>query len=109
MQDVPHHEHVRRRQRVGEEVAGGEAQALAEPEAGHVVVEDRLERGQVEAAAGDVLVRQGDLNRHGALGAADVDHAAVVAQGNLAAIACPAPALMAVIARGNCASRAGSA
>ena len=51
VQDVPHHEHVRLGQRVGEEVAGGEAQALAEPEAGDVGVEDRLERRQVETAA----------------------------------------------------------
>ena len=83
MQDVPHHEHVRLGQRVGEEVAGGEAQALAEPEASDVGIEDRLDRGQVEPAAGDVLVRQGDLNRHGALGAADVDHAAVIPPGKL--------------------------
>ena len=61
----------------------GEAQAVAEAEAGDVGVEDRLDRGQVEAAAGDVLVRQGDLNRHGALGAADVDHAAVIPPGEL--------------------------
>ena len=63
-------------QRVGEEVACGEAQPLAELEASDVGIEDRLDRGQVESASCDVFVRQRDLNRHGALGAADVDHAA---------------------------------
>ena len=77
------------RQRVVEEVAGGEAQALAEPEARDVRLEDRPERRQVEPAAGDVLVRQGDLNRHGALGAADVDHVLWSSQGNFSAIAGP--------------------
>ena len=56
MQDVPHHEHIGLGQWIGEEVAGGEAQALAEPEASDVSIEDRLERGQVETAACDVLV-----------------------------------------------------
>ena len=46
MQDVPHDEHVGLRQRVGEEVAGREAQALAEAEAGDVLVEDRLDGGR---------------------------------------------------------------
>ena len=84
MQDVPHHEHVRLGQRVGEEVARREAQALAEPEASDVSLEDRRDRGQVETAARDVLVRQRDLHRHGAFGAADVDHGLVIAPGELA-------------------------
>jgi hypothetical protein len=83
VQDVTHHEHIRLGQWISEEVAGCELQALAEPEAGDVSIENRLDRGQVEAAAGDVLVRHGDLNGHGAFGTTDVDHAGVIAPGKL--------------------------
>ena len=100
MQDVAHHQHVGLGQRVGEEVAGGEAQAVAEPEAGDVLVEDRLDGRQVEAAAGEVRVGQRELHRHGALGAADVDTRAVILPtGTWPRSPAPAPRLTPVIAR----------
>ena len=60
-------------QGVDEEVAGGEAEAVAQPERGDVVGEDRPERRQVEAAAGEVVVGQGELHRQVPLRRADVD------------------------------------
>ena len=39
------------------------AQAIAQPERGDVVGEDRPERRQVEAAAGEMRVDQGELHR----------------------------------------------
>ena len=70
-------------QRVGEEVTGMEAQPVGEPEAGDVVLEERADRGQVEAAARDVLVRAGDCHRQTALGGADVDERLVLVPGEL--------------------------
>jgi hypothetical protein len=45
MQDVAHHQHIGPRQWVGEEIAGGEDQPIAEPKARNVSVEDRPECG----------------------------------------------------------------
>ena len=110
MKDVAHHQHVGARQRIVEEVAGREAQALGEPDGGDVGLEDRLERRKVEAAAGDVVVRERDLDRDRALGAADVDHAARDrSTGTSPRSPCAEPMLIALIARANCARRSGSA
>ena len=50
-------EHVGARQWVGEKVAGREAQAVGESVSGDISVEDRLHGRQIEAAAGQMLVR----------------------------------------------------
>ena len=46
VEDVAHHEHVGRGQRVGEEVAGVEAQPVGEPERRDVVLEERADGGR---------------------------------------------------------------
>jgi hypothetical protein len=47
VQDVPHDEHVHRRQRILEEAARFEGQALLEPMPGDVTLEHGLHRRQV--------------------------------------------------------------
>ena len=62
MEDVPHRDDVGLGEIVGEEVPGGELQSIGEPVAPHVVLEDGLDLREVEAAAGQVRVGEGDLH-----------------------------------------------
>ena len=80
---MAHDEDVGIGQRVGEEVAGLEAEAVTEPEGGDVLLEDRTDDRQVEAAAAEMAVRQGDLHGEAALGGADVDERPVLLPGEL--------------------------
>ena len=73
VEDVPHDEDVGRRQRVFEEVTRCEGEPALETERLHVVCEHGADGGQVELAAGQVLVRERDLDRNGTLRAADVN------------------------------------
>jgi hypothetical protein len=63
VQDAAHHEDICCGQRVGEKIAGVEAQPLAQAVLVYVTCEDRLNFWQVKAAPGEM---QGDsTNRRG--------------------------------------------
>ena len=81
VEHVAHRDHVGGRQVVGEEVRRAEAQAAPQAVLLDVLLEDRRHLGQVEAATGDVGVRQGDLHGEVPLGRTDVDEARVVTPG----------------------------
>src|SRR5262249_58351288 len=83
VQDVPHDQDVGGRQRVGEEVAGVEAQPARQAAGGDVVVEGRPGGGQVESAAGQVRVGQCELGGHASFGGADDDDGVVAVPGEL--------------------------
>src|SRR5262245_29976826 len=79
-------------QRVREEVAGREPQMTRQIMLRHIRIENRLDRWKVEAAAGQMVVCGGDRDRNRALGAADIDHTAVVTERELGrdSVACGA-------------------
>ena len=79
VQDVAHDQHVGVWQWVGEKVARREAQAVGESVSVDISVENRFNRWQVEAPADEMLMRARNRNRDSALGATDIDDAAVVA------------------------------
>lgn len=73
MEDAAEHQHVGRGQQVAEEVARVEAQPVGEAVFRNVALEDGPDLRQVEAAAGQVRVRLGDLNGQASLRGADID------------------------------------
>src|SRR5439155_17334044 len=81
VEDAPHDQHVGGRQRVCEEAARTETQAVAEPERGNVFVKNRTDGWQVEPAPGEVRVREGNLHRYGALGRSDIHKCFVITPG----------------------------
>ena len=87
---------------------GWKRQPIAQAGRGHVVVEQRLDDRQVEAAAADVVVCERDLDRDAALRAADVDHGLVAVPGKRLRDRLAGPRLLAVIALANPRSRSGS-
>jgi len=78
VQDMAHHQHVGAGQRVGEEIAGVEGQPPGQAMRRGMRLEQRAQRRQVEAAAGQVRMGERDLRGQPALGTADIDEAAVL-------------------------------
>ena len=109
VQNVAHQNHVGLGQRLLEETAGDEAQAIGDAVLLDILLKDGPDLGQVEADPRQVGIGQRDLHRQIALRRADVGEGLVVAQGNFDAMAMFAPWLMPVIAARNDFRRAGSA
>jgi hypothetical protein len=76
VQDHSHNKHISAGQIIDEEVAGNEAQPLRHAVRRDIAREDRLHRGQLEAAAGQMGMSPRQLDRNSALGSPNIENSA---------------------------------
>jgi hypothetical protein len=77
VEDGPERDHVGAGERVGEEVADGECDAVLECERADVALERRSGGREIKADTAQVLVGERELHEQADLGAPEVDHGPV--------------------------------